>query len=191
MVIPASGRYEMSTYRVDLPARRTAWLADDAYQVRLTEQARTLAALQGQVRPTRLRLEAASMPETYENAQLAERDDVRVQFSFRETEVPVRRMPRRFGLPDGFVCIAIIAAWQRHDAILPGNAKGDPVKNVIKVDVDPQNVTLWVNAAKVLAVRADLRADGRVGFRVGRDMNLHITTLNVTRKFAPVPVKKG
>ncbi len=87
---------------------------------------------------------------------------------------------------------APLAAWQRHDAILPGNVKGDPVKNVIKVDVDPQNVTLWVNAAKVLAVpRADLRADGRVGFRVGRDMNLHITTLNVTRKFAPVPVKKG
>jgi hypothetical protein len=47
-------------------------------------------------------------------------------------------------------------------------------------------------AAKVLAVRrADVHIDGRVGFRVGKDMNLHITTLNVTRKLAPVPVKKG
>ena len=85
-----------------------------------------------------------------------------------------------------------VAAWQRHEAILPGKAGDEPVKNVLKVDVDPVNVTLWVNAAKVLAVpRTDVRTDGRVGFRVGKDMNLHITTLNVTRKLAPVPVKKG
>ena len=85
-----------------------------------------------------------------------------------------------------------LADWQRHEAILQGNVKGDAVKNVIKVDVDPLNVTLSVNATKVLAVpRADVRTDGRIGFRVGKDMNLHITTLNVTRKFAPVPAKKG
>ena len=97
----------MSIYHVDVPARRTAWLADDAYQVRLTEQARRLAAVQGQVRPTRLRLDAASMPETYENAQLAERDEVRVRFTFRVTEVPARRSARRFG-SRRVVCIAII-----------------------------------------------------------------------------------
>ena len=39
--------------------------------------------------------------------------------------------------------------------------------------------------------RSDVRVDGRIGFRVGKDLNLHITTLNVTRKLAPVPVKKG
>ena len=87
----------MRTYHVDVPARRTAWLADDAYQVRLTEHARTRAAVQGQVRPTRLWLDEASMPETDENAELAERDEVRVRFTFRETEVPARRMARRFG----------------------------------------------------------------------------------------------
>ncbi len=74
----------------------------------------------------------------------------------------------------------------------PWKAGDEPVKNVLKVDVDAANVTLWVNAAKVLSVpRAEVRIDGRVGFRVGKDMNLHITTLNVTRKLAPVPVKKG
>ena len=98
----------MSTYRVDVPARRTAWLADDAYQMRLTEQARRLAAAQGPVRPTRLRLDAASMPDTYENTELAERDEVRVRFTFRETEVPARRSARRFGCRR-VVCIAIIA----------------------------------------------------------------------------------
>jgi hypothetical protein len=85
-----------------------------------------------------------------------------------------------------------LAAWQRHEAIVPGKAGDEPVKNVLKVDVDAANVTLWVNAAKVLSVpRADVRADGRIGFRVGKDMNLHITTLNVTRKLAPVPAKRG
>jgi hypothetical protein len=84
-----------------------------------------------------------------------------------------------------------LAAWQRHDAIVPGKSGDEPVKNVLKVDIDPQNATLWVNGTKVLAVpRADLRADGRVGFRIGKDLNLHITSLNVTRKLAPVPVKK-
>ncbi len=84
-----------------------------------------------------------------------------------------------------------LAAWQRHEAVVPGSAGGEPVKNVLKVDVDAASVTLWVNAAKVLAVpRSDVRIDGRVGFRVGKEMNLHITTLNVTRKLAPVPVKK-
>lgn len=73
----------MRVYCIDLPARRTAWLADNAYQVRLTEQARTLVAAEGQVMPIRLRLAAASIPETYENAQLAERDEVRVRFTFR------------------------------------------------------------------------------------------------------------
>ena len=97
----------MSTYHVDVPARRTAWLADDAYQLRLTEQARTRAAIQGQVRPTRLRLDEASMPETYENTQLAERDEVRVLFTFRETEVPARRSARRSARRG--VCIAIAA----------------------------------------------------------------------------------
>ena len=97
---------QMSSYSIELPARRTAWLADDAYQVRLTEQARTRAAA-GNIRPIRLRLEAASMPETYENAELAERDEVRVRFTFRVTEVPVRRSARRLG-SRRVVCIAII-----------------------------------------------------------------------------------
>jgi hypothetical protein len=85
-----------------------------------------------------------------------------------------------------------LSAWQRHEAIVPGKAGDEPVKNVLKIDVDPGTATLWVNGAKVLAVpRTDLRTEGRVGFRVGKDMNLHITSLNVTRRLAPVPIKKG
>jgi hypothetical protein len=85
-----------------------------------------------------------------------------------------------------------LAPWQRHDAIVPGKTGDEPVKNVVKVDLDPASATLWVNGTKVLSVpRTEIRSDGRIGFRIGKDMNLHITTLNVTRRLAPVPVKKG
>ena len=84
----------MSTYGIDLPARRTAWLADQAYQVRLIEQARSLAAAAGDVRPARLLLATASMPETQENAQLAEQDEVRVRFTFRAMDEPTGQVSR-------------------------------------------------------------------------------------------------
>jgi len=85
-----------------------------------------------------------------------------------------------------------LVAWQPHAAILAGKTGEDPVKNVVRIDLDPAAASLWVNGQKVLSVpRTDLASDGRVGVRVGKDMNLHITTFNVTRKLAPVPVKKG
>jgi len=80
--------------------------------------------------------------------------------------------------------------WQRHEAIVPHKGGNEPVKNVVRVDVDPLNATLSVNGATVISVpRQDLRADGRIGFRIGKDVNLHISALNVTRRLAPVPVK--
>jgi hypothetical protein len=83
-----------------------------------------------------------------------------------------------------------LADWQPHDAILSRKEK-DTAKNVVRVDVDPVNVTMTVNGAKVLTMpRAGLETDGRIGFRVGKDVNLHISTLNVTRRLAPVPAKK-
>jgi len=85
---------------------------------------------------------------------------------------------------------ALAATWQRHEAIVAGKPGDEPVKNVIRVDVEPQLATLWVNGSKVLTVpRGDIRTEGRIGFSIGKDMNLHITSLNVTRKLAPVPVK--
>jgi hypothetical protein len=84
-----------------------------------------------------------------------------------------------------------LADWQKHDAILVKHEK-EAAKNVIRVDVDPVNLTMTVNGAKVMTVpRGGAETDGRIGFRVGKDVNLHISTLNVTRKLAPVPVKKG
>ena len=51
---------------------------------------------------------------------------------------------------------------------------------------------MLVNGGKVLSIpRSAVRLDGRLGFRVGKDLNLHIATLNVTRKLAPVPAPKA
>jgi hypothetical protein len=84
-----------------------------------------------------------------------------------------------------------LADWQRHDAILAKKEGGDAVKNTIRVDVDPVAVTMSVNGAQVHSVpRETIGPDGRIGFRVGKGVNLHISTLNVTRRLAPVPVKK-
>jgi hypothetical protein len=81
--------------------------------------------------------------------------------------------------------------WQPHGAILAQKGGGDAVKNVIRVDVDQVNATMSVNGAKVLVLpRTAIRTDGRIGFRIGTGVNLHISTFNVTRKLAPVPVKK-
>jgi hypothetical protein len=85
-----------------------------------------------------------------------------------------------------------LANWQPHDAILSQKGGKDAVKNVIRVDVDPVSATMSVNGAKVLSVpRQDVRTDGRIGFRIGKDVNLHISTLNVTHKLAPMPAKKA
>ncbi len=87
---------------------------------------------------------------------------------------------------------APLANWQRHEAVVPYVSGDSPVKNVLRVDVDPAGATLSVNGTRLLSVpRQDIRADGRVGFRIGKDVNLHIAALNVTRRLAPVPVKKG
>jgi hypothetical protein len=40
------------------------------------------------------------------------------------------------------------------------------------------------------AASAQVGVDGRIGFRVGKDMNLHISTFDVTRRLAPAPIKK-
>ena len=85
-----------------------------------------------------------------------------------------------------------IVAWQAHEAIVPHKGGGeDPVKNVMRVDVGPAAVQMSVNGTAVAKVaRADVRTDGRIGFRIGSGVNLHISSLDVTTRLAPVPAPK-
>jgi hypothetical protein len=90
--------------------------------------------------------------------------------------------------------VSPILNWQQHDAIVPHRGGGtDPVKNVLRVEVDPASVQLLVNGASVAKVpRAELRTDGRIGFRIGSSLNLHVSSLDVTTRLAPAPApRKG
>jgi hypothetical protein len=64
---------------------------------------------------------------------------------------------------------------------------------VLRVEVDPASVQLLVNGASVAKVpRAELRTDGRIGFRIGSSLNLHVSSLDVTTRLAPAPApRKG
>ena len=84
-----------------------------------------------------------------------------------------------------------LAPWRAHQAVVAHTGGTEPVKNSLRVDVDPVNVTLSVNGAKVLDLpTSGVGTTGSVGFRVGKALNLHITSLDVTQRLAPVPVRR-
>lgn len=63
-------------------------------------------------------------------------------------------------------------------------------RNVLRVAVRPDSVIFAVNAVPVAAyARAGETLDGFFGFRTGPGLNLHVTTLDYTRRLAPVPKK--
>jgi hypothetical protein len=64
----------------------------------------------------------------------------------------------------------------------------ETARNVIRVSVGRDSVTFEVNAARVGALpKAGVAVDGQFGFRTGADINLHVTTLDHTRRLAPIP----
>lgn len=83
-----------------------------------------------------------------------------------------------------------VAPWTPSAAIKP-NPGDQIVLNELRVDVGADSLRVFVNDSSVLAVpRADLQTDGQFGFRVGRGLNLHVTTLDHTRHLAPVPAAR-
>lgn len=82
-----------------------------------------------------------------------------------------------------------IVDWRANEAILP-NATKDAVKNVLRVDVNANDVVFMANGKEVAKIaRAGLNLDGYFGFRFGKDMNVHASRLDLTHKLAPVPNK--
>jgi len=88
---------------------------------------------------------------------------------------------RRFGPP--------VVDWKANDAILPNPGK-DAVKNILRVDVNPNDVVFTANGKEVATIpRTGLNFDGYFGFRFGKNLNIHASRLDLTHKLAPVPVK--
>lgn len=84
-----------------------------------------------------------------------------------------------------------LVGWQSNDAIVPYRGGNEPAKNVLRVDVDPLTVRLLVNGTAVATIpRTDVGTEGRVGFRIGAGVNLHISSLDVTTRLAAVPPPK-
>jgi hypothetical protein len=77
-----------------------------------------------------------------------------------------------------------LSAWGKSSAVLPGKADGD-AKNVLRIEGEAAVVTFVVNGVKVAEVpREGSRFDGVVGLRVGADLNLHVTNLDLTHRLA-------
>ncbi len=70
--------------------------------------------------------------------------------------------------------------------------RGDSTaRNAVRADVERDRVVVRVNGSQVATFnRTDLPADGALGFRVGRGVNLHAIRLDVTYRLAPVPVRR-
>ncbi len=82
---------------------------------------------------------------------------------------------------------AWVVPWARHDAINP-QAGGDPAGNLFRVDVRRDSVHVFANGTQLYVVpRAGLVTDGTFGLLVGREVNLHVSTLDHTRRLAGVP----
>ena len=61
------------------------------------------------------------------------------------------------------------------------------VGNVLRLTVTAREAVLKVNGLDALILPLDgVSLDGQFGFRVGRGMNLHASTLTVTQRLAPV-----
>ena len=94
---------------------------------------------------------------------------------------------------DGSAAIESVAAgrstmlsnWTKAAAVLPGADTGEAVKNVLRVDGEADVVRFSVNGTVVAEVpRASAAFDGIVGLKIGDNLNLHVTNLDVTHRLA-------
>jgi hypothetical protein len=78
-----------------------------------------------------------------------------------------------------------LRAWTQHPGVKPHPGGNETVVNVLRVVLDTA-VAFSVNDSLVAtASRGAVPTDGIVGFRIGRALNMHITTLDLTHRLAP------
>jgi hypothetical protein len=84
----------------------------------------------------------------------------------------------------------VLVDWKENAAVLPQSGE-EAKKNLLKVEVGPTELVFSANGTEIARIprTADM-ADGAVGFRVGKSLNLHVSTFDLTHRLAPIPVKK-
>jgi hypothetical protein len=79
----------------------------------------------------------------------------------------------------------LLVNWTKASGVLPGSDAGEPAKNVLRVDGEADVVRFSVNGSAVAEVpRTSANVDGIVGLKVGDNLNLHVTNLDVTHRLA-------
>ncbi len=80
-----------------------------------------------------------------------------------------------------------LVPWTASAAVKLATGNGT-VSNLMRVSAEPDSVRFSINGERVATLpRGELPLDGHFGFRTGADINLHVTTLDHTRRLAPVP----
>jgi hypothetical protein len=81
--------------------------------------------------------------------------------------------------------LTMLQDWTQHDSIAVRKAGGTG-KNNISVLASGDRLTVVVNGATVALMPLPAGAtDGQFGFRLGSDVNLHVSTLDLTTHIAP------
>jgi hypothetical protein len=91
--------------------------------------------------------------------------------------------------PTGFTPVV---DWMTSDAVVPhpGGTSGT-AKNVLGIDAGPTEITFTANGKPIAKIaRTAVPVEGVFGFRVGADVNLHVSTLDVTHRLAPPAIRK-
>lgn len=86
-----------------------------------------------------------------------------------------------------------LSPWVKAASVVAGATDGEAVKNVLRVEGEGAVLSFLVNNVKVAEVpREAVRPDGIVGLRIGADLDLHVTNLDLTHRLAlPRPTKPG
>ncbi len=77
-----------------------------------------------------------------------------------------------------------LVGWTRVPDVQPGRL-AEPVRNVLRVDVESDVTRFLVNGALVGEVRRPaIESSGIVGLRIGENVDVHVTNLDLTLKLA-------
>ncbi len=77
----------------------------------------------------------------------------------------------------------VLMPWTPHAAIVKHEGGEEPVKNILEIGADAQQLDFFVNGEKVASLpRSQVKVDGIVGLRVNHGLNLHVTELTVGPK---------
>lgn len=79
-----------------------------------------------------------------------------------------------------------IRDWTATPAVAPHPGGNDTVKNILRLDATTQEIAFSANGKEIVKVpRASVAPEGLFGLRIGRNLNVHVSRLDVTQKLAP------